>query len=55
MLPSRCFRADIMAPITVPANAWFVIGDNFDRAFDSRYFGPVTNDHVAGVLLFHIR
>ena len=55
IFPAAVSARDIMAPITVPANAWFVIGDNFDRAFDSRYFGPVTDAHVAGVLLFHIR
>jgi signal peptidase I len=35
-------------PVQVPAGSYFMMGDNRDNSFDSRYFGVVKRDRIVG-------
>lgn len=39
---------DNFGPLVVPEGQAFLMGDNRDYSFDSRFFGPVATDHIIG-------
>jgi len=43
---ARALRS--FAPVRVPPDQYFMMGDNRDDSFDSRYWGPVAGDQIVG-------
>ena len=45
-------QADYMAPQKLRPNQYFMMGDNRDHSYDSRFWGPITRDAIEGRAMF---
>ncbi len=43
---------DIHEPLTMQPGQYFMMGDNRDRSYDSRFWGPITRDAIEGRAMF---
>jgi signal peptidase I len=50
MVPASVNPRDNFGPKLVPASSYFVLGDNRDRSYDSRFWGSVPNTKVKGTV-----
>lgn len=48
---SPSFIRDNFGPVVVPAGCYFVLGDNRDKSFDSRSWGPLEEKYIKGAPL----
>lgn len=53
-LPEPYRSRDHFGPFTVPAERFFVLGDNRDRSSDSCYWGPVPRENIGGQVILVI-
>jgi len=50
IIPASQNPRDNFGPQVISNNSYFVLGDNRDRSFDSRFWGSVTKDKVKGTV-----
>ena len=49
---SSCISCDLEKEITIPADQFFMMGDNRGGSADSRIWGPVPKDQIVGTAFF---
>jgi len=51
IIPKEMNPRDTFGPVTVPANSYFMMGDNRDRSYDSRFWKFVRRDQIKGLAI----
>jgi signal peptidase I len=52
IIPEKISPRDNFGPIHIPGQKAFVMGDNRDNSFDSRFFGPIDETTIIGTCLY---
>lgn len=50
LFPATVNPRDNFGPVTIPTGACFVLGDNRDRSYDSRFWGVVGKERIKGTV-----
>ena len=51
ILPADAGPRDQFGPVTVPEGSYFMMGDNRDESYDSRYWGFVKKEDILGIAM----
>lgn len=54
IIPQKQNPRDTFGPVRIPPGSYFVMGDNRDHSYDSRFWGVLPKDKIRGHFLFKL-